>query len=306
MNPTSPVANAARETLKEMGPKAIPYLVEAIYKTDNGRLFNGAIDMLCAFVYEPQMLKERIVYYFAVESRSYTGLESKDKKAFEKLSQTGPIAIPFLLRVSQMQGVGSYADVYAMGALGSLGAQGRWVVPELEKVFKEGKVNWHKEDFYSAVSKLGGQKAFDILVEELLNGGGEFYTKMSIMMDLESGDYGVSNERVVDAIKQMTMEEDNKVRISAYFVLSSKTLFQIPGADQIVLAGLDDPDNLVKYNVANFLGSKGPRAALALPKLKQLIDDPTTVEDFGGLNLSEALKEAYGKIKDSPDQAEGR
>lgn len=224
------------------------------------------------------------------------------KKSFAKFSQIGPAAIPFLLRVAQTEDIGSYADTYALGALGSLGARARSALPELEKLFKEGKVaktEWAREDYYLAVSRLGGQRAFDILSEALMNEELEINRKIGIMIILQGGDYGVADERIMDLLDGLLKKDNEKLRIAAYLNLSSPKFFEKPGVDQRFLKGLEDPSKLVQYNVINFLGNRRGKGDFALQKLKEIMEDPATAENFGGLNLRKAAQDAYSKIQDA-------
>ncbi|MCK4823699.1 hypothetical protein KA005_48550 [bacterium] len=295
-------ASEARKFLKSSGDVIIPYLIDAIYITDNGRLFNAAVQLLSNFDYEPQAEKGKIVYYFVTEADSFSSYSSEDKKGRQKLPEVGSAAIPFLLRVAQMDGIGSYADAYAIGALGSLGKDAMGVLPELERLLKTGKFTWHMDDYYSTVSKIGGEKALEILIKGLSRDDLEWYTKSTIMLGMKKG-FGFDNEKVLNVFKLMAKNDDMHIRISAYADLSDDKFFEKPGVDQIFLEGLDDSDNLVKFNVINFLESRGEKATFALQKLKEIIDDHETEENLGGFNLRAAAKEAYRSIKNSTDKS---
>lgn len=68
----------------------------------------------------------------------------------------------------------------------------------------------------------------------------------------------------------------------------------------MLLAGLDDQDRLVQFNVINFLGSKGRAASFALDKLREMADQldlPENIIGLDGSNFSQALERAISNIE---------
>ena len=116
-------------------------------------------------------------------------------------------------------------------------------------------------------------------------------------------DLGVRNQRVVDVLKTLLNDDDKQLRIFTYATLSSKKYFNSPGVHQMLLKGLSDPDSLVRYNVINFLRTRGKDCSFALGKLKQIIENTNTEERaLGQYNLRAAAERAVRSIQGNEEK----
>jgi HEAT repeat protein len=300
MNPVNRTTSRVRQILLEIGDGAAPYLVEQILESGDEKIVDGAIDVLAELSFEPRTTREKIVYYFVRDAASASAQRPAGRPTFERLREVASEAKPFLLKIAQMTGLAnSQRDAWA--ALSEFGPLSRDLVPALARLHRTGVID---DYFYTMMMRIGGDEAFDQYLAGLrstsLQGGMELVVlSLSEMVD-------VGDHRLVAAFTDLARSANRGTRIAAYAALSTDRLFSAAGVDRVLLAGLDDRDDLVRYNIVNHLGSKGRAASFALGKLREIVkapDLPTGLIGIDGLSFRQVLERAITSIEGRQAQA---
>jgi HEAT repeat protein len=159
-------------------------------------------------------------------------------------------------------------------------------VTDIAQVFEESKGQDPKTRRYLALvlGLLGERQAVAPLREGLDDGDAE--TVKNCLWALGRLDDEASAPRVIE----LTHSDEQSVRLMAVYVLGSMTS---PGARVVLEASLNDPDELVKWNAAFGLASKGNAAAwdvLARLLDKEYVDRVTELMPKEGRPLAENIQ----------------
>jgi HEAT repeat protein len=295
MNPVNPTTSRVHRILLEIGDRAAPYLIDPILESNDEKILEGAIGVLAELSFEPNTTREKIVYYFVKDAASASEVRSAGRPTFGRLREVGAEAKPFLLRIAQMTALTkSHKD--ALEALSEFGPLSRDLVPALARLHGIGVID---DYFYVMMVKIGGDEALDQYVAALRSASlAQIDTDFMVLSLIDMTD--IRDQRLVDVFLELTRSDNRGTRIAAYAGLSTKRLFTVPGVDRMLLAGLDDRDDLVKYNIINYLGSKGRTASFALSKLREIAKRPGLPNDLigiDGLDFRQTLQKAIGDIE---------
>ena len=196
----NPTTSRIRKILIELGDPVAPYLIDPIFKSDKTSIVTGAIGILTGLTFEPQTIREKIVYYFVKDAANASKARSEKRPTYQRLSELATEAKPFLLRIAQMSG----SNKAALAALAEFGPLSRDLVPVLTQLHKEGVID---DYYYTMMIKIGGDEAFEQYVTSLGDPNLTDSSRLLRVLDLRDMQ-AVNDQRMVEILSEMTQHKE--------------------------------------------------------------------------------------------------